>query len=162
MKEKPPITASEAEAAGPTPGAEAFAGVAQADGMPMLITDPRLPDNPIVFVNEAFSKLTGYARDEILGRNCRFLQGPETDRSDIERVKEAIKRRVPIALDLRNHRKDGTLFWNRIYLAPVFDAGGELTHFFASQFDVTREKDRPSIFARLRTLFRSKSGEPSA
>jgi len=128
----------------------------------MLITDPRQPDNPIVFANDAFSKLTGYGRDEVLGRNCRFLQGPETDRGDIGRVKEAIRQRVPIELDLRNHRKDGTLFWNRIYLAPVFDAEGELTHFFASQFDVTREKDRPSIFARLGTLLRSKSGAPSA
>lgn len=60
-------------------GSDPFAGAVRATRMPMLITDPRLPDNPIVFVNDAFSKLTGYRRDEILGRNCRFLQGAETD-----------------------------------------------------------------------------------
>jgi PAS domain S-box-containing protein len=162
LRERHPITAPEAEIASPAPAGDTSPRVARADGMPMLITDPRQPDNPIVYVNDAFSRLTGYGREEVLGRNCRFLQGPETDRSAVERVKDAIRRRIPIELDLRNHRKDGTLFWNRIYLAPVFDADGELTHFFASQFDVTRERDRPSIIQRIATVFGLKPGGSSA
>ncbi|KQQ32535.1 hypothetical protein ASF58_24345 [Methylobacterium sp. Leaf125] len=70
-------------------GSDPFAAAVRATRMPMVITDPRLPDNPIVYVNDAFVKLTGYARDEILGRNCRFLQGPETDPGDVARVRDA-------------------------------------------------------------------------
>ncbi len=110
--------------------------------MPMVITDPHQPDNPIVFVNDAFSRLTGYSREEIVGRNCRFLQGPETDQGDVARIREAIAQRVPIEIDLLNHKKDGELFWNRLLISPVFDRDGELTYFFASQFDVTLERDK--------------------
>ena len=117
-------------------GSDPFAAAVRATRMPMLITDPRQPDNPIVFVNDAFGRLTGYHRDETLGRNCRFLQGPDTDRADVRRVRDAIAQRVPIEVELLNYRKDGTTFWNRLLISPVFD-GGELTFFFASQFDVT-------------------------
>ena len=123
-------------------GSDPFAGAVRATRMPMLITDPRLPDNPIVFVNDAFTKLTGYKREEIIGRNCRFLQGPETNQDEVARLRDAIERRTTIELDLRNHRKDGTVFWNRLLVSPVFDDDGDLTYFFASQFDVTLEKDR--------------------
>jgi PAS domain S-box-containing protein len=110
--------------------------------MPMLITDPNQPDNPIVFVNNAFSKLTGYAHTEILGRNCRFLQGPETSRADVTRIRDAIERRIPVEIELLNHKKTGEVFWNRLLISPVFDDDGQLTYFFASQFDVTLERDR--------------------
>ena len=108
----------------------------------MLITDPGQPDNPIVFMNDAFSKLTGYARHEILGRNCRFLQGPDTDPDDVARLREAIAARTPIELDLLNYKKDGSTFWNRVLVSPVFDTDGQLSYFFASQFDVTVERER--------------------
>lgn len=123
-------------------GSDPFAAAVRATRMPMIITDPREPDNPIVFVNDAFSKLTGYAREEILGRNCRFLQGPQTDPQDVARIRSAIERRVPIELELLNHRKDGSVFWNRLLVSPVFSDDGELTYFFASQFDVSLERDR--------------------
>ncbi|HEX8417698.1 MAG TPA: PAS domain-containing protein, partial [Methylobacterium sp.] len=89
-------------------GTDPFAAAVRATRMPMIITDPRRADNPIVFVNRAFTRLSGYSRAEILGRNCRFLQGPRTDPADVERIREAIGRRVPIELDLLNHRKDGS------------------------------------------------------
>lgn len=108
----------------------------------MLITDPRRPDNPIVFANAAFARLTGFKRDEIIGRNCRFLQGPATDRMDVARLRAAIESRVPIELELLNYKKDGTTFWNRLLVSPVFGDDGELTYFFASQFDVTLERER--------------------
>lgn len=108
----------------------------------MLITDPRQPDNPIVFANAAFARLTGFHRADIIGRNCRFLQGPDTDRAEVDRLRAAIEQRVPIELDLLNYRKDGTTFWNRLLVSPVFGEDGELTYFFASQFDVTLARER--------------------
>lgn len=127
------------EIAGFGAGTDPFAAAMRATRMPMLITDPRQPDNPIVFVNDAFAKLTGYSRDETLGRNCRFLQGPGTNLEDISKVRKAVANRQAIEIDLLNYRKDGTLFWNRLLVSPVFNEG-ELSYFFASQLDVTRER----------------------
>ncbi|GGF71265.1 signal transduction histidine kinase [Paracoccus acridae] len=116
-----------------------FAAAMRATRMPMLITDPRQPDNPIVFVNDAFGRLTGYTREETLGRNCRFLQGPGTNVDDVDRLRQAIARRVPVEVELLNYKKDGGIFWNRVLVSPVFD-GDDLTYFFASQLDVTKDK----------------------
>jgi PAS domain S-box-containing protein len=123
-------------------GADPFAEAVRATRMPMVITNPRLPDNPIVFANNAFCRLTGYAREEILGRNCRFLQGPETDPAVIARIRGAIAEQKSIEIDIRNHRKTGEPFWNRLLMAPVHDSSGQLTYFFASQVDVTIERER--------------------
>jgi PAS domain S-box-containing protein len=123
-------------------GPDPFSSAVRATRMPMIITDPHQPDNPIVFVNAAFTKLTGFARPEIVGRNCRFLQGPETDQAEIARLRTAIAERTPIELELLNYRKDGTTFWNRVLVSPVFNDDGELTYFFASQYDVTLERER--------------------
>jgi PAS domain S-box-containing protein len=119
-----------------------FVGAVRATRMPVLITDPNQSDNPIVFVNDAFLKLTGYERDEILGRNCRFLQGSETDRSQIAKIREAIAQHAPIEVELQNHKKNGEIFFNRLLISPVFDEDGGLTYFFASQFDVTLEREK--------------------
>ncbi|MCJ2044053.1 PAS domain-containing protein [Methylobacterium sp. J-078] len=118
-----------------------FAAAIRATRMAMIITDPRLPDNPIVFVNDAFCTLSGYDRDEIMGTNCRFLQGPDTDRDDVRRIREAVEARRDIAVDLLNYRKDGTRFWNALYMSPVVNEDGELLYFFASQLDVTHRVD---------------------
>ncbi|CAN7620838.1 PAS domain-containing protein [Devosia sp. LjRoot3] len=129
-------------------GSDPFAAAVRATRMPMLITDPRQEDNPIVFVNDAFFRLTGYSRSETLGRNCRFLQGPGTNSVDVGRIRNSIERRVPIELELLNYRKDGSTFWNRLLISPVFNDDGQLTFFFASQFDVTPERDRISRLAK--------------
>ena len=114
-----------------------FAAAVRATRMPMVITNPRLPDNPIVFCNEAFQDLSGYRRDEIVGHNCRFLQGAETDRATIARIRAAIDRGSDVEADILNYRKDGSTFWNALYLSPVRDDAGEIRYYFASQLDVT-------------------------
>jgi PAS domain S-box-containing protein len=118
-----------------------FAAAVRATRMPMIITDPRQHDNPIVFVNDAFLTLTGYERHEIMGANCRFLQGVDTDPQAVRRVADAIASRSDIAIDLLNYRKDGTPFWNALYVSPVFTDAGELQYFFASQLDVTERME---------------------
>lgn len=110
----------------------------------MVVSDPTLPDCPLIHVNEAFEHLTGFASAEILGRNCRFMQGPLTDAEDVARLRHAIAQREPIQLDLLNHRRDGTPFWNRLMVAPVFAGDGSLRYFVASQIDVTIERHRLS------------------
>jgi PAS domain S-box-containing protein len=114
-----------------------FAAAMRGTRMPMVVTDPGQPDNPIVFCNEAFQNLTGYSRDEIIGSNCRFLQGPDTDRDVVAKLREAITAGTDIAVDLLNYRKDGSTFWNALYLSPVRNDAGEVQFFFASQLDVT-------------------------
>jgi PAS domain S-box-containing protein len=131
-----------AELVSPGGGTDPFAAAVRATRMPMVITDPRLPDNPIVFANNAFCRLTGYARAEILGRNCRLLQGPETDPGAVAAIRAAVEEVRSIEIELRNHRKTGEAFWNRLLLAPVRNAQGALTYFFASQLDVTVERER--------------------
>jgi PAS domain S-box-containing protein len=123
-------------------GNDPFAEAVRATRMPMVISDPRLPDNPVVFANAAFCRLTGYSRAETIGRNCRFLQGPETDPEAVARIRAAVQEARSIEIDIRNHRKGGEPFWNRLLMAPVYDASGELAYFFASQVDVTIERER--------------------
>lgn len=122
-------------------GTGPFAAAVQATRMPMVITNPRLPDNPIIFANDAFCRLTGYDAQEVLGRNCRFLQGPMTDAKDVDRIRDAIRDAEPLEIDIRNHRKDGTPFWNRLFLDPIRDADGDMAYFFASQMEVTLERE---------------------
>jgi PAS domain S-box-containing protein len=131
-----------AELIGEDVGTDPFVAAVRATRMPMIITNPRLPDNPVVFANNAFCRLSGYAREEILGRNCRFLQGPQTDPATVRRIHDSVARVESIEIDIRNHRKDGEPFWNRLLMAPVFDTEGVLAYFFASQVDVTIERQR--------------------
>ncbi|MCJ2043185.1 PAS domain S-box protein [Methylobacterium sp. J-078] len=116
-----------------------FAAAVRATRMPMVITDPRQHDNPIIFANPAFARLTGYEPEEIIGHNCRFMQGPGTDPRDVARIRAAIAERRGVDLAILNYRKDGSTFWNQLLLAPVEDAGGEVAYYFASQYDVTAD-----------------------
>ncbi len=114
----------------------------------MIITNPRLPDNPVVFANDSFCRLTGYRRDEIVGRNCRFLQGKDTDPATRQALHDAVKNVTPLETDILNYRQNGEPFWNRLLMAPVFDADQQLAYFFASQVDVTLERERLSGLER--------------
>ena len=105
--------------------------------MAICLTDPNQPDDPIVFANRAFRELTGYDDHDILGRNCRFLQGPDTDESALERLRTALRRESVVVVELLNYRKDGTPFWNALHLGPIYNSDGKLMYFFGSQWDVT-------------------------
>ena len=129
-----------------------FSAAAETTLMPMVVTDPNRSDNPMVFANGAFLDLTGYTKDEVLGRNCRFLQGPRTDRATVRRIGEALAERRPVAVEVLNYRKDGTPFWNALFIGPVFGPGGELLHFFSSQFDATRRHDAEEALRRAQKM----------
>lgn len=103
----------------------------------VVITDPKLPDNPIIFVNSSFTTITGYSAAEVMGRNCRMLQGPGTDPAILQALREAIRTRQPATHILLNYRKDGTPFWNELTINPVFDTEGRLANFIGLQNDVT-------------------------
>jgi PAS domain S-box-containing protein len=115
-----------------------------------IITDPRQPDNPLIWVNPSFSRITGYG-DEAVGRNCRFLQGPATDPAAIAGIRAALDERRAVTTTLLNYRKDGTAFWNQLSISPVFDGEGELVSFVGVQTDVTErvrgEREREAAFA---------------
>jgi PAS domain S-box-containing protein len=105
--------------------------------MAVCLTDPNLPDDPIVFCNEAFERLTGYSAREIMGRNCRFLQGAQTDQETVAKMREAIETEDVAIFEILNYRKDGTRFWNALHLGPIYDQDGKLKYFFGSQWNVT-------------------------
>lgn len=108
----------------------------------VVVTDALLPGNPIVHVNEGFTRLTGYSADEVLGRNCAFLQGKDRNQLGIGKLRVAIAMGEEVMVVLRNYRRNGTRFWNRVEMSPVRDETGRVTHFFALQTDVTLERER--------------------
>ncbi len=115
----------------------------------VVITDPNLPDNPIIFANPGFTSMTGYTAEDVLGSNCRFLQGKDTDRSVVAAMRAAIVARRSVTQVLLNYRKDGTPFWNELTINPVFDAEGKLINFIGLQNDVTGRKQAEEALARL-------------
>ncbi|WP_306840150.1 PAS domain-containing protein [Neorhizobium huautlense] len=127
-----------------------FAAAFKATRMPMIVTDPSQADNPIIFCNAAFLKLTGYGDDEVIGRNCRFLQGPETDQDTVAKIRDNIAAGQDVAVDILNYRKDGSTFWNAVFISPVRDETDKIIYFFASQLDFTTVKSREADLASAR------------
>ncbi len=120
---------------------DVFFAAVQVSRMAMIVTDPAQPDDPIIFANNAFLELSGYELEEVLGRNCRFLQGEQTDRAVLQQVKQALKHHHETCVEVLNYRKDGSSFWNELFIAPLFNDRGQLVYFFASQMDVSRRRD---------------------
>lgn len=108
---------------------------ASAEGI--TIADARLPDRPLIYVNAGFEKLTGYSREEVLGRNCRFLQGADTEADTVTAIRTAVHSGQECTVEILNYRKDGSPFWNRLAITPVRNEGGEVTHFIGIQSDVS-------------------------
>lgn len=110
-----------------------------------VISDPSLPDNPIVYASQGFLGLTGYSLDQVLGRNCRFLQGPETDPSAVDRIRKGIEKGEDTTVVLLNYRKDGTTFWNQFFIAALKDADGHVVNYLGVQCKVSEEYARAFI-----------------
>jgi len=105
----------------------------------ITLSDPDKEDNPIVYANKAFEQITGYSNEETVGRNCRFLQGQERDQEELQQIRNAIKNAKPVEVTLKNFRKNGGLFYNRLSITPLFDNDGHLIYFLGIQYDVTEQ-----------------------
>ncbi|VWX61538.1 hypothetical protein VARIO8X_50259 [Burkholderiales bacterium 8X] len=132
----PPVAASTWQA--PMAVGNLFFSALASSSLPMLFTDPGQDDNPIVFCNAAFVALYGFAENEVIGRNCRFLQGPESDPSTIEFIRTAVAQEKDVTVTILNYRKDGSSFWNSLFISPIRDADGKVVNFFACQLDLTQ------------------------
>lgn len=101
--------------------------------MSVVFSDPHLPDNPMIFVSDEFETQTGYASEEAIGRNCRFLQGPDTNPHAVEAIRQGLKAETRFTIDILNYRKDGSAFVNRLRIRPIYDASGRLLFFAGAQ-----------------------------
>ncbi|KLE36007.1 LuxR C-terminal-related transcriptional regulator [Aurantiacibacter luteus] len=125
-----------------------------------VVSDPRKPDNPIIAVNQAFLDLTGYSEEEVVGRNCRFLAGPGTEPWLSERMRQCIRARKAVLVEILNYKKDGTPFRNAVLVAPIFDEDGEVMYFHGSQVELDESSDSPEITRRERASVAVQSLSP--
>lgn len=105
----------------------------------VTLSDPDYEDSPIVYANKAFADMCGYEQSEIIGRNCRFLQGSDRDQPELDRLRAAIRKSEPVEVTLRNYRKNGELFHNRLVVKPLFDERGNVVYFLGIQYDITEQ-----------------------
>ncbi len=117
----------------------------------ITIADANADDLPVIYVNDAFERITGYPEEEVLGRNCRFLQGPRTDEETVDEIRAGLENEEPVVVEILNYRRDGARFWNQLHLAPIRDESGRVTHYIGLQRDVTERKRH---FQRLSVLDR--------
>ena len=112
----------------------------------VVISDPSRPGTPIIFVSDEFERQTGYPPKEVLGHNCRFLQGPNTDPDAVQAIRDALFAKAPITIDLVNYRKDGSEFWNRLRIRPLHGNAGEFLYFAGAQNPIDASEVRPGHF----------------
>ena len=117
---------------------ESLAKMIENTSVPFIVSNPRIHDNPIILCNKAFVELTGYNEQEILGRNCRFLSGKDTNPQHTQLIVNAVRNHEPVLVEILNYKKDGTSFQNALMIAPIFDDGGELAYFLGSQMELTK------------------------
>lgn len=118
----------------------------------ITLADPDVEDCPLIYANKAFEKLTGYSQTEIIGHNCRFLQATDTEQDSIKEIKRSIDNRTELTTTLRNYKKDGTLFYNRLKIKPLFDNKGKIMYFLGLQYDVTYQVNAENEINRLNSL----------
>jgi PAS domain S-box-containing protein len=118
----------------------------------VTLADPDLPDAPIVYANKAFERLTGYGQEEIVGHNCRFLQGEDREQPARYQIVEAMKHQQPVEVTLRNYRKDGTLFYNRLKIIPLKDRKNRVLYYLGVQYDITRQVEDAGEIKQLNEL----------
>ena len=122
----------------------------EASPIASVISDPRLPDNPIIACNAAFCELTGYDEEHILGRNCRFLSGPGTEPWLTETIRQGVRDHRPVLVEILNYKRSGVAFRNAVLVAPIYDTNDELRYFLGSQVEVGDEIPGPSVARRVR------------
>lgn len=118
----------------------------------VTLADPDLEDAPIIYANKAFERLTGYSQAEIVGHNCRFLQGEDRDQSGRHEIAQAMKNHESIEVTLRNYKKDGTLFYNRLKIIPLFDKKQRVIYYLGVQYDITQQVDADNEIKTLTNL----------
>jgi PAS domain S-box-containing protein len=115
----------------------------------VTLADPDLEDMPIVYANKAFERMTGYSQEDIIGHNCRFLQGEDRDQEARHQLRQAIQSSDPLEVTIRNYRKDGTLFYNHLMISPLFDSNGKVIYYLGVQYDVTNQVTAAEEIKRL-------------
>ena len=123
----------------------------------VTLADPELDDCPIVYANKAFEDLSGYPQDEIVGVNCRFLQGDDRDQEARQQIVDAMQKQENIEVTLRNYRKDGTMFHNRLKIQPLFEKKHRIIYFLGVQYDITNQVDMDNEIKELNILLSTKS-----
>lgn len=118
----------------------------------ITVADMRHPQQPLIFANPAFYEITGYSADEVMGRNCSFLQGKDTNPTAVQQIRDALANQQTCLVELLNYRKDGSAFWNRLSLVPIFDQAGELEYYAGLQTDITAEKEMATARERLHAM----------
>ncbi|MBL6986504.1 MAG: PAS domain-containing protein [Methylobacter sp.] len=121
----------------------------------VTLADPDLEDAPIVYANKAFERLTGYSQEDIVGRNCRFLQGEDRDQAGRYLITEAMKNHESVEVTLRNYKKDGTLFHNRLKITPLFDRKQRVIYYLGVQYDITDQVNASNEIKELNDLLNS-------
>ena len=120
----------------------------------VTLADPDLEDCPIIYANKAFERLTGYGQDEIIGLNCRFLQGEDRDQEARYKIKEGMKNHEVIEVTLRNYKKDGTLFHNHLKITPLLDNKNRVLYYLGVQYDITYQVNAENEISRLNDLLK--------
>ena len=120
----------------------------------ITLADPDLEDMPLVYVNKAFENMTGYKMEEVVGKNCRFLQGKDRDQKERYKMQEAIKNKQPVEVTFKNYRKNGELFYNHLEMSPLFDSSGNLLYYLGVQLDVTQKIHAEEEIKRLKEEFK--------
>lgn len=116
----------------------------------ITLADPDIADMPIVYANKSFETMTGYTQDEIIGRNCRFLQAADRDQASRMILRKAIEERLPVEVDIRNYKKSGEMFYNHLVLTPLFDAENRLLYYLGVQYDITMQVEAAQEIERLK------------
>lgn len=118
----------------------------------VTLADPDLEDSPIVYANKAFERLTGYNQEDIIGHNCRFLQGKDREQAGRYQISEAMKSHESVEVTLHNYKKDGTLFFNRLKITPLFDRKHRVIYYLGVQYDITEQVNANNEIKELNDL----------
>ena len=115
----------------------------------VVISDPSRPDMPVIFVSDEFETQTGYSPEEVIGRNCRFLQGPDTDPAAVKAIRDALAVETGVVVDILNYRKDSTTFWNRLRIRPLYGDDGKVMFYVGAQNPIDADEARPGVIESL-------------